>query len=66
MRYEARIAAYDVMDQIHVGATVWVSEDLVSTSPTPILSVLSDQQGEGISDPTEWLRDALIGLLEAL
>lgn len=66
MRYEARVHAYDVMDQVVISVRLWDQEDLVGHHATTTLSAVTTIAGEGQDDPTEWLRDALIGALEAL
>lgn len=66
MRYEARVSAYDVLDQVWVGLSLSSQEDQVSTHPEIVLHISTQIEGTGESDPREWARDALIGLLEAL
>lgn len=66
MRYEARVSAYDVLDQVWVGGSLSSQEEALSTQPSIILHISTQIDGTGESDPREWLRDALIGLLEAL
>jgi hypothetical protein len=66
MRYEARLSAYDVMDQVHVGCNVRATEGELWAPAVEVLLVTTTIRGEGISDPREWLRDALIALLETL
>jgi hypothetical protein len=66
MRYEARIAVYDCMDQIVVSAVVWEGRPGWEGGTETVLSTSTSLQGEGITDPTVWLRDSLVGLLEAI
>lgn len=66
MRYEAHISAYDVMDQVTIGCTLRCQQSVAEGDPMTVLAIGTDLRGEGISDPREWLRDALIGLLEVL
>lgn len=66
MRYEAHISVYDVMDQISVGCVVRDTYTPTGERPELVLSVGTILRGEGISDPREWLRDALVGILEVL
>lgn len=66
MRYEAHVSAYDVMDQVTIGCIVRGQQSVAEGHPIVLLSIATEIAGEGISDPREWLRDALIGILEAL
>jgi hypothetical protein len=66
MRYEAHISAYDVMDMVTIGCTLRCQQSVAEGSPVVVLAIGTDLRGEGITDPREWLKDALIGLLEAL
>jgi hypothetical protein len=62
----AMIAAYDVMETVHVSARVMMYDRFQTGSPTGEFRVEVDVQGVGSSEDHEWLRDALIGLIEAL
>lgn len=62
----ATIAAYDVLETVHVHATVRLWDGLHTGSPTSEFSVTVTIQGVGSSEDHEWLRDALVGLIEAL
>jgi len=66
MRYEARVTAFDMLDQVHVTLGVWVTGESALSRPEIALSSTITVQGEGESDPTLWARDALIALLETL
>lgn len=66
MRYEAHVSAYDVMDQISVGCVVRDIYGATGERPEVVLAVGTILRGEGISDPREWLRDALVAILEVL
>ena len=65
MYLNARIHIADVMDQIVVQATVlhWDHTNSLVAEPYYFNAQV---QGDGQDDPREWLKDALIGLLEAL
>lgn len=63
---QASIHAYDVMGNVFVTATVRQSQP-VGEDPKETVTVASTTfPGVGEDDPHEWLRDALVGLLEAL
>lgn len=66
MRYELRLTAYDVMDQVWVSTTLHRTPDTPG-APSEIALVLHSQAaGEGEQDPIEWTRDALVCALESL
>jgi hypothetical protein len=66
MRYEARVTAYDVMDQVCVAVVVLEASDVPQVSQQVVLRSVTTVRGEGESDPSEWARSALIAALEAL
>lgn len=63
MRYRVHLAGWDMMDQVVVHAAVY---DDAGPVISEVLEVGTTVQGEGVSDPAEWLRDALVALLEAM
>ena len=66
MRYEARMSAYDVMGEVHCSAFVVRSGPIEQGPPETVLRATTTIQGVGETDPTEWLRDSLLALLESL
>lgn len=62
----ANIHAYDVMETVHITASVLLWDGLQTGSPTSEFSVSADVQGVGSSEDHEWLRDALVALIEHL
>jgi len=62
----ASVHAYDVMESVHVAATVKLWDGLQTGSPTSEFTVSATIQGVGSAEDHEWLRDALVGLIEAL
>lgn len=66
MRYEARITAFDLLDQVHVALVVVDTSRPAEEGARTVLTLVDTLQGEGVSDPREWTRDALVSLLEAL
>lgn len=66
MRYEARITAYDMLDQVCVAAVLFSTPELETATPVPVLKTVVTLAGEGITDPHLWLRDALCALAETL
>lgn len=64
MWYVTTINAYDALDRVVVAAVVRAT---AGGTGDPILDVfqhVTTVQGAGEDDPREWLRDALIALLE--
>lgn len=66
MRYEARVTAYDVLDQVCVALVVLETLDYPEFSTQVVLRSVTTVQGEGEPDPSAWARDALVALLETL
>lgn len=62
----ATISAYDVMDQVHLAATVRLWDGLEVKPSDLEFHCSTAVQGVGSAEGREWLRDALIGLIEAL
>ena len=62
----ATIMAYDVMETVHVHSVVHLFDKHQIGSSTTELAVTVDIQGVGSADARDWLRDALVGLIEAL
>jgi hypothetical protein len=59
-----QVIAYDVMDEVHVHARLW--QDLKTSGQSPMLEASATFAGKGEEDPADWLRDALVALLEEL
>lgn len=66
MRYEAKVQAFDVLDQIWITIRLWSTEGVDPAVSTPVLELQVSVAGQGESDCREWLRDALVAGLEAL
>lgn len=66
MRYEARVTAYDMLDQVTVVLCVYSTADQVEGGSQLVLQRGTTVQGTGELDPTEWARDALVAALETL
>lgn len=62
----ASLHAFDVFETIHVSATVTLWDGIQTGSPTGKFTVSAVVQGAGSSEDLEWLRDALVGLIEAM
>lgn len=66
MHYTATINAWDVMDTVHVTATVRATPGIGETPPERALSASTTVSGVGETDPREWLVDVLVALLESV
>lgn len=66
MRYEARITAYDMLDQVCVAAVLFCTDEDPLTRPEVVLRTAISVPGEGETDPAVWIRDALCALAETL
>lgn len=58
--------AYDVMGNVHISCVVRGLSDGPLQSFETLLECAATIDGTGETDPREWLKDALIGLLETL
>lgn len=65
MRYVAHIHLIDLLDQVVIYAEVLGGED-PSSQLAPELKLSTQFQGTGETDTREWLRDALMYLVEVL
>lgn len=66
MRYELRLTAYDVMDQVHIAGTLYGTQEGPSDVRLPALMWTTAIRGTGQLDPAQWTTDTLIAALEAL
>lgn len=65
MRYEARITAYDMLDQVVIACCVLEAGDRPQESTKVVWRHLETMRGEGETDPQRWLRDILCAALES-
>jgi hypothetical protein len=66
MRYEARMTAFDMLDQVHVALVVFATDDYPGAPTVRVVQSSTTVQGTGESDPYQWARDALVACLEDL
>lgn len=66
MRYEAEIRAFDVMDSVWVRARIFKTEDIDPDAATECWVSSISVAGVGEPDHKEWLKDALVALIEHL
>lgn len=66
MRYEMRVHAYDVMDQVQWTVTVYGPALEGSVTTERVLWRGESFDGTGESDPARWAADVLVAALETL
>lgn len=66
MRYELRVTAYDMLDQIHITAALQSREGFSNETVTTVHRFTTTLAGTGEQDARRWAGDALIALLETL
>jgi hypothetical protein len=64
MRYTATITAFDYMDQVGISAVVYEFPEKPGDGAERVYHRTLSVRGEGESDPEQWLKDAVISLLE--
>lgn len=62
---QASVHSFDMLGLVHVSAEVRQQEHDDEPSAV-VLHVNSTVEGLGVTDPRDWLRDALVALLEVL
>jgi hypothetical protein len=66
MRYELHLTAFDVLDEVYVSASCYETPDDPSA---PIARVWANSETAPLEDcttATDWIREALLVMLEAL
>lgn len=66
MWYSTTLNAYDVMGNVHIAVVVRALSDGPLQAFETVLQCETTIPGVGEADPRLWLKDALIGMLEAL
>lgn len=64
--YMASVNAYDALEEVHINVTVRQAGDSHESPVTSVLHLRTVVQSVGEPEPREWLRDALVALLEAI
>lgn len=58
--------AYDCLDQVVFSAVIREYKDYDEGPSEEVVKIVGQVAGQGISDPREWLRDALVAMLELI
>ena len=66
MKLMASLHAYDCLENVNVSCLVRQYGDYEDGPGEDVLRLAAAVRGEGIDNPREWLRDALLGLLELI
>lgn len=66
MWYSASLNAHDVLDQVYISVRVWGDGGIGERQMVEQFSCAATVDGCGEGDPRQWMRDALVGMLEAL
>jgi hypothetical protein len=66
MWYSASVYAYDVMDQVCITLVLRSAGGLGAVEEPVELRATTTVSGVGETSPQEWVKDALIALIEAL
>lgn len=64
MRYRLHLSAWDIMGNVHVAASLFDDQLEVKEHREPVWEATVEVRGVGESEPHEWIRDALVALLE--
>lgn len=66
MRYEARITAYDMLDQVMVVVNAQDTARGADQDSGEVLNISVTLEGTGMNGIAPWLKEALVALLGAL
>ena len=66
MRYELRLTAFDMLDQIHVSAVLYGGDAPLGLPTERVWAMTATSRGRGTLEATEWTREALETMLAAL
>lgn len=66
MRYELRLTAFDMMDQIHIAAGLYETPDDPEAPTRRVWARTATARSTGRSEATEWIREVLDTMQSAL
>jgi len=66
MKRIANVSVYDALELVQISTRVRVYDDYDQDTGWPDLHLCTEIRSEGIDNSREWLRDALVALLEVL
>ena len=59
MRYELRLTAFDMLDQIHVAAALYETPDEPDAPTRRVWARTATSRGSGCTEATDWIREVL-------
>ena len=66
MRYELRLNAFDMLDQVHINAALWETPDDPDLPTGRVWARTATTRSTGSGEATAWIREVLETMLEAL
>ncbi len=66
MRYELRLNAFDMMDQIHIAAALWETPDDPALPTSRVWARTATTRSTGRSEATDWIREVLDTMIRAV
>jgi hypothetical protein len=66
MRYELRLTAFDMLDQIHIAAALYATPDDPGAPTERVWARTATSRGSGCTEATEWTREVLHTIEAAL
>jgi hypothetical protein len=66
MRYELRVTAFDMLDQIHIAAGLYATPDDPELPTKRVWAKTATTRSTGRSEATEWIEEVLTTLQRAL
>jgi len=66
MRYELRLTAFDMLDQIHISAALYETPDDPNEPSGRVWARTATSRSKGTGTATEWIREVLDTMQSAL
>lgn len=66
MRYELRLTAFDMLDQVHISAALYQTSDDPSSTTGRVWAQTATSRSRGTETATEWIREVLDTMAAAL
>jgi len=66
MRYELRLNAFDMLDQVHINGALWETPDDPALPTVRVWAQTATSRSRGTETATDWIREVLDTMREAL
>lgn len=66
MRYELRLTAYDMLDRVNIVCHLEETNGPSDTTSSTALHLICGMRGKGLTEPREWVEEALRTVLHHL